>query len=432
MPCSVTESHAAAQAARTIPACPSVGTLGGSLSPRLPVTFPSTFPPTEIRMPIETKRTGSNLEARVHGRLDATTAPDLESAVDLAGVQVLVVDLDRCDYVSSAGLRVFLGFSRRLSAVGGSLVLTNARPEVERVLEITGLASLMHLRPKVREVSIDGLEKLSAGVCGECFRLDRETVLKLYNEGVAPEVAEQEKRFAKAAFVAGIPTAISYDVVACGSRTGVVYELLDAELFSAVVLRDPGNVDRHAAMLASVARAVHTTTADPEVFPDLKERLCGYIRQMDFFLGAADIDLLLEELAAIPDADTCVHFDLHTSNIMIRDGEPVIIDMGDLSRGHYLFDLGLATMIYGLPESGICEMATKIPTDVGVQLWERFLAHYFEGLPAAERALFLRHRDFLASLRAIYTNVFLPRLRPMMVPLVRDVLMPRIREAAGR
>lgn len=383
-------------------------------------------------MHLETNRSGDVLEVRVDGRLDAATTPDFEEAVELDGVRTLTVDLDRCRFLSSAGLRVFLKLHKALAATGGGLSLVNVRREVEDVLMMTGLSSLMDVRRKSREVSIDGLELLSAGVCGECYRLDRETVLKLYNEGIAAEVAEQEKRYAKAAFVLGIPTAISYDVVTCGTRNGIVYEMLDAELFSAIVRRDPGGVDRHAAMLASVARTVHATPADEAVFPSLKDRLSGYIRAMDFFLAAADIDLLLEELDAIPDADTCVHFDLHTSNIMVRDGEAVIIDMGDVSRGHYLFDLGLMKMIYGLPGSGICEMATKIPAEVGTQLWERFLVHYFDGLPAEERERFLRHQDFLASLRAIYTNVFLPRLRPMLVPLVRDRLLPNIRAAAGR
>lgn len=65
--------------------------------------------------------------------------------------------------------------------------------------------------------------------------MDTETVVKLYNEGVEPHIAEQEKQYARAAFVMGIPTAISYDVVSCGTRSGIVFELLDAELFSAVI-----------------------------------------------------------------------------------------------------------------------------------------------------------------------------------------------------
>jgi hypothetical protein len=80
-----------------------------------------------------------------------------------------------------------------------------------------------------------------------------ETIIKLYNEGIAPEVAEQEKQFARAAFIAGVPTALSYDVVTCGSRTGVVYEMLDARLFSALIRATPDRIGEHGALLAQIA-----------------------------------------------------------------------------------------------------------------------------------------------------------------------------------
>jgi uncharacterized protein (TIGR02172 family) len=221
-------------------------------------------------------------------------------------------------------------------------------------------------------------------MCGQCFRIDRETIVKLYNEGVEPRIAEQEKEFAKAAFVMGIPTAISYDVVACGNRTGVVYEMLDAQLFSQLIRDEPQAVDAHAKTLADVARMIHTTPGDPALFPDIKQNLRGAIRQMDFFLSAPQIDILLGKLDSIPDADTCVHFDLHTSNIMMREGEPVLIDMGDMSIGSYLFDVGLLCCIYGLPELGSSEVVTKVPNDTGAKLWQGFIKYYFADKPPEE------------------------------------------------
>ena len=117
---------------------------------------------------------------------------------------------------------------------------------------------------------------------------------------------------------------------------------------------------------------------------------------------------------------------------MIRDGEPVIIDMGDLSIGSPLFDVGLLCTIYGLPEFGVCEMATKLPDPLGERLLARTLDLYFAGRPPAERELFERNRWFLASLRLIYSITFLPAMRDRFVVWIRDGLMPRIRaEAAG-
>jgi uncharacterized protein (TIGR02172 family) len=389
-------------------------------------------------MLIDSHHTDDSVTLRLSGRLDGTTAPlfaqalaqALESALQRGGMTTLVLDLDACTYVSSAGLRELLRAQKLLAEREGRVQVTNVSRELQHVFELTGLASMLTVVPKVREISIDGRELLSAGVCGECYRLDSETIVKLYHEGVAPEIAAQEKAFAKAAFVLGVPTAISYDVVSCGTRTGIVYEMLDAQLFSTVIRQDLDNIDRHAATLAQVAKTIHATPADPAVFPDLKARFRGYFDAMDFFLSAEEIAFLHERLADVPDADTCVHFDIHSSNIMIRDGEPVIIDMGDFSRGSYLFDVGLLCTIYGVPELGISELATKIPADAGVALWERFLAHYFADKPAHELAYFNRNRDFFASLRLIYTITFLPKMRDMCVAMIQDTLMPRMRAAA--
>jgi uncharacterized protein (TIGR02172 family) len=378
-------------------------------------------------MDIDARRDGEALTLGLAGRLDAATTPLLEREFVLDGVTRLVLDLDACHYISSMGLRALLGAQKRMTAQGGQMQLINVSREVQDVLDMTGFSRLIPSRRKAREIPIEGLELLSAGVCGECYRLDRETIIKLYNDGIGADVAEKEKTFAKAAFMAGLPTAISYDVITSGTRTGVVYEMLDATLFSTVIRNDLANIDQHARTLARIMATVHATPADHAVFPDIKQSLRGYFDQMDFFLPAADIALLHRKLDGIPDADTFVHFDLHTSNIMIRDGEPVIIDMGDLSRGHYLFDIGLLATVFGVPELELCEVATKIPASAGTQLWDAFLRHYFADKPQEEYRLFESNKYFLASLRLIYTITFLPALRDRCAMFIKDMLLPRIR-----
>lgn len=377
-------------------------------------------------MDISAQRSGDALTLTLTGRLDITTAPELAQAMDLDGIRHLTLDLNACPYISSAGLREILRAQKQLARAGGGVMLTNVARNVQEVFDMTGVSKLVTSRPKAREISIDGTEFLSAGVCGECYRLDRETIVKLYNEGVEPAIAEKEKAYAKAAFIAGIPTAISYDVVSCGKRTGVVYEMLDATQFSAIIRNDLDHIEEHGKMLADIARSIHEAEADPAVFPDIKDNFRGYIRQMDFFLSPAEIAFLLERLETIPDATSIVHFDLHTSNIMMRNGEPVIIDMGDVSRGHYFFDIGLIYTIFGYPEQDTCAMVTKIPSDKGAVLCESFINHYFADKPEQERAYFERNRHFLASLRLIYTITFLPKLREQLADTIKNVLLPKM------
>jgi uncharacterized protein (TIGR02172 family) len=372
---------------------------------------------------------GDRMVVALHGRLDASSAPAVEAQLVTDGIRELVLDFADCPFVSSCGIRTVLVAHRRMANAGGRMVARSLPPAVREIFDMTGLSSIISITRPNREISIDGLELLSQGVCGECFRLDAETVVKLYREGVAPEVAEQEKRYAKAAFVMGIPTAISYDVVSCGTRSGIVFELLNAELFSSVIRRDRGNIDLHARRLSDIAKLLHAGKGDRAILTDLKDRFRGYIRQIDDVLTPEETEHMLDRLEAVPDADTCVHFDLHSSNIMVQGGELVIIDMGDFSIGSNMFDLGLIYMIYGVPELGMCRMATKIETEDGLAFWNAFARHYFSGRSAEERAFFEANRYFLASLRIVHAITYLTHLRADLARMLRDVLMPKVMAA---
>jgi uncharacterized protein (TIGR02172 family) len=383
-------------------------------------------------MQITTDTQGDRRTVVIDGNLDSSTAPKLEAQLDVTGVREIVVDFTECPYISSAGIRILLMAHRRMAAAGGKFIARNLSPTVREIFELTGISRVITITKTAREISIEGRELLSSGVCGECFRLDDETVVKLYKDGVDLGMAELEKRYAQAAFVLGIPTAVSYDVVTCGTRSGIVFELLNAELFSAVIRRDPQQIDRHAKRLADLATSLHAAKGDEEVLPRLKDRIRDYINQLHGVFEPAEIALLLARLEVIPDADTCVHFDLHSSNIMEQDGELVIIDMGDFSIGSNYFDIGLLYLIYGLPELGICALATKIDTAQGVQFWNSFAAHYFAGRPAEERAFFDANRYFLASLRIVCAISYLPFMRDQFCRQVRELLPKIALEASVR
>jgi uncharacterized protein (TIGR02172 family) len=377
-------------------------------------------------MNIATEKSGDKLEVRLDGRLDATTAPSLDAKLALDGVRELILDFAKCHYISSAGIRSVLKAHQAMAKAQGKLVVANVSPHLRELFDLTGLSDMITIGKKTREISLQGLELLSAGVCGECYRLDHETVVKVYNEGVEPAIAEREKQYSKAAFVMGVPTAISYDVVSCGTRSGVVYELLDAELFSAVIRKDIGNLDRYAKMLSDTAKTLHAAKGDKTILPALKDRLRGYIRDVGYLFTPEQSEYLMEKLESLPDSDTCVHFDLHSSNIMMQNGELVIIDMGDFSTGSYLFDIGLIFVTYGIPEVGLSMLATKIPNEQGLEFWNHFERHYFADKSAEERAFWEGNKYFLASLRTIYAITFLPGLRSELERWIKDILLPRI------
>ena len=99
-------------------------------------------------MDIHEERKDGFLVLGLEGRLDAVSSKMFEEKV-LAlvdgGETRIVIDLSRLDYVSSAGLRVFLVASKRLTPVGGKVVLCSLQEPVKQVFDIVGFYSIFSI-----------------------------------------------------------------------------------------------------------------------------------------------------------------------------------------------------------------------------------------------------------------------------------------------
>ncbi|MBR5491068.1 MAG: STAS domain-containing protein [Oscillospiraceae bacterium] len=95
-------------------------------------------------MTIEIKRNAEETTIEVVGRLDTTTAPALEKAIneEVESTKNLVLDLKAMAYISSAGLRVLLGAQKKMQKIG-SMKVTNVCEEVMEVFEMTGFADIL-------------------------------------------------------------------------------------------------------------------------------------------------------------------------------------------------------------------------------------------------------------------------------------------------
>ena len=78
------------------------------------------------------------------GRLDTSTAPALEAelSTSLTNVASLVLDFEKLDYISSAGLRVLLGAQKTMSKQG-SMKVIHVNPDIMEVFEITGFCDVL-------------------------------------------------------------------------------------------------------------------------------------------------------------------------------------------------------------------------------------------------------------------------------------------------
>ncbi|MGI6035782.1 MAG: STAS domain-containing protein [Limnochordia bacterium] len=103
-------------------------------------------------MEIHHQRRGTTLLVTVKGELDLLTAPFFRAQVDqeletFERLSSLILDLGKVDFIDSSGLGAILGRYKRIRQRGGKLLLVNAQPQVQKILELSGLDKIMPLFP---------------------------------------------------------------------------------------------------------------------------------------------------------------------------------------------------------------------------------------------------------------------------------------------
>lgn len=98
-------------------------------------------------MTITTNQEGAKLVVALDGRLDTTTSPQLEEELKktLGGVTELVFDLQKLEYISSAGLRVLL-YAQKVMNSQGKMTVTGVNETVNEVFEITGFCDILTIK----------------------------------------------------------------------------------------------------------------------------------------------------------------------------------------------------------------------------------------------------------------------------------------------
>lgn len=96
-------------------------------------------------MNIQKKLEGQTLTLALEGRLDTTTAPELEAVIrsSLEGVGSLVMDLAGLDYLSSAGLRVLLSAQKQMNRKKGKMVVRHVCETIMEVFDMTGFSDIL-------------------------------------------------------------------------------------------------------------------------------------------------------------------------------------------------------------------------------------------------------------------------------------------------
>ena len=288
-----------------------------------------------------TYRTDKNiLYIAIEGRIDASNAAAAEEQIfaikkENEGKHT-VLDADNLEYISSAGLRVIL----KIRKEEPKLAIINVSPEVYDVFDMTGFTDMITVEKAYKRMSVEGCEFIAKGANGAVYRYDNETILKTYySKDALPEI-QQERESARKAFVLGINTAIPYGIVRVGDGYGTVTELLNAVNITKMLCDDPANIEKPVEYYVDLLKSIHATEAEEGDFTDMRETALGWADFVSKYIPEAQGKKLRAMIEALPKQNTLMHGDYHTNNIMIQNGEPILIDLDTLCVGHPIFELG--------------------------------------------------------------------------------------------
>lgn len=318
------------------------------------------------------------LTVKPEGKIDTSNAAAVEEELfalaDEHKPEKIIIDVKNLQYISSAGLRVVLKVKK---AVDETMII-NASLEIYNIFDITGFTNIIEVKKAFREISVEGCEVIGRGGHGTVYRLDGDTIVKLYGENEPFDEIEREISYSKKAFVYGIPTAISFDIVKCGNCYGVVFELINADTLSNRICAEPEKLDEYSEKYSALVKTLHGTDADTDVFGNIKDLYNKWIDDLADTYAPDEIAVLHEVINSIPDSSKFVHGDIHPKNIMMQDGKLLFIDMADLTYGHCIFDYAGIALTHILAKAYTKQLFGVEP-DIMEKLYHNMVKANFSG-----------------------------------------------------
>ena len=351
---------------------------------------------------------------KISGKIDSTNAAEFEKNLFSAAgenYEDITLDAAELEYISSAGLRVLLKLKK---STKGKVSVINVSPEIYDIFNVTGFDNILDVKKAMRELIVDKMELIGSGLSGSVYRTDKETVIKVFNKNVSPDMITGESVKAKNAFVLGVPTAISYDLVRVGESYGLVYELLDAKDLLDVIVNDRANIKEYIKKFALEMRKMHSIEVD-DGFDDIKKVTADYLGFLEGKVCTAEeVEKMRAIINSIPDRNTFIHGDAHIGNVMLQDNEFMFIDLSNTGKGHPIFDMVSMCLVFKLGQN-VDEQTRKnsdlmrwFTVDEMKIMWDTYIRTY---LDTDDKALIEKAEEQITAVactRALLATIAIP------------------------
>ena len=318
------------------------------------------------------------LTLELEGRIDSSNANARENsyleALEGETFNELVLDAQNLSFISSAGLRIILKLRRRYN----KMRIINVDADIYDIFDMTGVTEMLPIEKAFRVFDVSGCEVVGEGANGKVYRVDKDTIVKVYKDASSLEDIKRERELSRTAFVLGIPTAIPYDVVRVGDTYGSVFEMLNAKSFAELLREDEGHLEWIAQQIAEVMKLLHATPA-PANLPRQSDIARQWLREIHGYFDEEHEKKLCDLVESLPESGMMLHGDLHIKNIMRQGDETLLIDMDTLCVGNPVYELAFIYNAYcgfGICDSGVIERFMGVSARTAYRLLRRIIVLY--------------------------------------------------------
>ena len=377
------------------------------------------------------------LTVSLDGRMDTEAAVKFEA--ELAEIcknnphESMVFDAEKLLYVASSGLRTIL----KMAKTEKNFSVENVSPAVYSVFEMTGFSRIIKIRKALRKIDLEKCEKIGFGGNGAVYRVSEDEIVKVNYNPATYAALDLELAKAKEAFLLGIPTAISFDLVDCGEGTrGVVYETIKSRTLGESIQSNPELMEELTERYVEQLNTLHAVHTDNPIFGNAKDNYRTQVENASKYLTEEEGKMLEQILDVLPEGDRLVHCDAHPKNIMIQNGDMLWIDMEGMATGHPIYDLiSIAVILNGMRTDemslGICGMDNQTV----LKFKDCFIRKYFKTEDPEAVQRYSSMIDALRLIRAVlaigFTSKNTEEFRPAIIGMARQVFFPNIQKIAG-
>ena len=373
----------------------------------------------------------------VEGRLDTEASIKFEAGImeicKENAYDSMVIDAAGLQYIASSGLRTIL----KLAKSEKNFSIENVVPTVYSVFEMTGFSRIIKISKALRKIDLEACERIGFGGNGAVYRVSEDEIVKVNYNPETYEGLDKELTKAKEAFLLGIPTAISFDLVDCGDgKRGVVYETIKSLTLGEAMQSDPSRMEELTDKYIEQLNQLHSTRTDNPIFGSAKDNYRKQVEGASKYFTEEEGEMLKLILEALPEGDRLVHCDAHPKNLMIQDGEMLWIDMEQMSVGHPIYDLiSIAVILNGMRTDEMIMGIAGMNNATVALLKDCFIRKYFK---TDDPEMIEKYGSMINALRLIRTVFAIgfdsrntEKYRPAIIDMARQVFFPNIQKIVG-